>query len=204
MKTIKKITVYLIISTLIICCSSCSKSDVNNLVFPEKGKNGALFAESGYCGDTIQEMYELSANVIIGKVTENGVIDEKYYKDSVYANVCIEKTLKGELKPNDTIKVADIAVIQDSMEITIDGVPLLKKGMRVMLFLTGASVGKFETEVKFYSIMGATAGRFFCDKNNKFHSVKEFTDADTYTVSDGDVPFSEEQAVQNFNASANK
>lgn len=204
MKTIKKITVYLIISTLIICCSSCSKSDVNNLVFPEKGKNGALFAESGYCGDTIQEMYELSANVIIGKVTENGVIDEKYYKDSVYANVCIEKTLKGELKPNDIIKVADIAVIQDGMEITIDGVPLLKKGMRVMLFLTNASKGKLETEVEFYSIMGATAGRFFCDKNNKFHSVKEFTDTETYTVSDGDTPFSEEQAVQNFNASANK
>ena len=211
MKTIRKIMVYILISAILICCNSCKKNESSTpafpenkssaLVFPEKGKSGVIYSESGYAGQTIREMYDLSENVIIGAVTEDGVIDEKYYKKSVYANVCIEKTLKGEINTEETIMVADIGIIQDGIEISIDGVPLLKKGMRVMLFLNRGRVIKLETEVTSYSIMGATAGKFFCDRNNKFHSVKEFSNT-TYTMSDGNIPFTEDEALAWFNTAA--
>lgn len=172
-----------------------------DFLFPTTVSEGGISAEVAGCGETMSEMYNQSANVIVGTVVEHGTTDPKYFKTSVYANVRVERVLKGGLSEDDTVRVADVGEFSDDgSEISVDGVPLLRRGMRVLLFLTDGHsyTVSDEGETMSYSIMGGEAGKFFIDENGLCHNVQEFTKAHTYVMSDSS-PARTVDELLNFN-----
>lgn len=179
----KYIKILCLFCSIIICFTSCNKTS-EDFVFPKANKTNVISAELVHCGNTVEEMYNNSGIVAIGNIIENGILEPEYYDSKLYAKFELTKVFKGEFEKGDVITVNEYGDISNNGDFGIDGVPLLKKGMKVLLFLSEPYNLSKGNKPEVCYIMGAVAGKFFIDSSGNIHPSQEFTEIETYNVSD--------------------
>lgn len=182
---IKTILSALLIASLLFTCVSCASNAEQNKIssntfigdidtntaefiyFPEKEKTKISgFAEfaSDVFSSTIPELAEKSDVIILGDVVGERV-NEEITGDCI-ADISVRNVWKGNLKENDVISVhEDGAKFADWTDATIGGEPLLRKDMRVILFL-------FQPD---YGIEGCFQGKFFLNNDGNVYSYEYFS-----------------------------
>lgn len=103
------------------------------MYFPPKGGTGGRSATIKYMGETAAEIFEAADSAIVGEVVE---ISESAEDDKSYSQVRIHRVLKGSRQAGETVAISETGLRRDDLNDTsFDGVPLLRTGMRVVLFL---------------------------------------------------------------------
>lgn len=188
--TVKTIFSAIIASAIIFTCVSCASSNntsqssennidtadilnsTDNINFPKKGKgkiSGFASFNSNVFSSTISELAEKSDVVILGDVVGDRVNED--ITDDCVADISVRNVWKGNIKENDIIFVHETgAKFEDGTDATIGGEPMLRKDMRVILFLfTG------ENEENF-GISGCFQGKFFLNNDGNVYSYEYFSD----------------------------
>lgn len=192
------IKIFCLLCSLMMTFTSCNKT-YDGFVFPETDKTSAISAEVVHCGSTVAEMYGNSAIVAMGTITENGVLEPEYYDSKVYAKFEITQVFKGKFNKGDIITVNETGDINENGEYGIDGVPLLKKGMNVLLFLSEPyNLSKGSMPEVCY-VMGAVAGKFFINSGGIVYPSQYFTNVKTYNVSDISQPITIDTFINTLN-----
>ncbi len=84
----------------------------------------------------ISELYERAENIVIASVTGYESYLDGGYLPFVFSQAVVEETLKGNLQKDDEIIISEVGEHrEDGSDFSIDGVPLLYPGMKVILFL---------------------------------------------------------------------
>lgn len=184
---IKTIFSSLLITSLLLTCVSCASkgekpidtvadnidtSDFKSIYFPEKGKSqsyGMADFDNSVFSATIPEMYGKVQAVILADVVEDGMTEGK--EDDAFANVSVLHAWKGDVNVGDILNVHENGIkFEDGTDDSIGGEPLLRKDMRVILFLFTRTNG--ET----YGIRGCFQGKFFLNNDGNVYSYEYFSD----------------------------
>ena len=108
----------------------------------------------------ISELYERAENIVIASVTGYESYLDGGYLPFVFSQAVVEETLKGNLQKDDEIIISEVGEHrEDGSDFSIDGVPLLYPGMKVILFL--GLEGVLENNQKTgYGLTGSYVGKF--------------------------------------------
>ncbi len=182
----KKIILFLIIAVISVTVCACATAPSNNdapeintedtleIYFPSKDDDiGVQLASIDGCENTA-ELYNKSVGVIVGTVMTDGKIAlEESRSPVVMSTVKIEKVINGDFEVGETINIHESGDIIDGKEYAIAGVPLLKKKMKVLLYLIGPT--DYYIGEDSYGINGVYQGKFFYDNNGTVHSAIAFS-----------------------------
>lgn len=165
-------------SDLIPDTSREEKGDLTPIYFPCANETEVKTAMLTYVGESLAEMYQSEETgyvVIADVVLDTGIIDHEKTPDQVVSVLRLREVLKGDMQPGDLIRVPETGIRRlDGSDIAIDGVPLLRKNMRVLLFLKPPYTMKNgETG---YSIRGVYQGKFFFDTEGMLHAGASLSD----------------------------
>ena len=193
----KKLFCFFIITVMLFSLFGCKtgvKKPQNSIYFPSKSDvAGTMEASMKGYKDT-KELYNDSDHVIIGIVTESDKSANKSENvPTAMAKVKVEKVLKGTYAAGDEVNVHETGERTDKGDIAIDGVPLLKKDMKVLLFLnegTDYYIGELS-----FGIRGVNLGKFFYDAEGMIHSSLDFTDDVVIKLEDFTEPMTEDQFI---------
>lgn len=193
----KKIFSFLALVILIFTLCGC-KAEIddtqNQLYFPSEQHISTVMDASVINYKNTYDMYMDSVHLVIGRVTESDKsanISEQV--PIAISKVKIEKVLKGGYAVGDEINIHETGERNESDELSIDGVPLLKKDMKVLLFLnkgTDYYIGKTS-----HGICGVNFGKFFYDENGLIHSSLDFAGQAVTKLEDFTEPMTEDQFV---------
>lgn len=152
--------------------------DFTQVVFPSTNDTEGMSAMLVYVGESLAEMYQSEETgyvVIADVVLDTGIIDHEKTPDQVVSVLRLREVLKGDMQPGDLIRVPETGIRRlDGSDVAIDGVPLLRKNMRVLLFLKPPYTMKNgETG---YSIRGVYQGKFFFDTEGMLHAGASLSD----------------------------
>ena len=193
-----------IISILFTASFSNASKTGSSIYYPDPiVKNLSMDAEFSYMQESLQDLYDDSGLIIVGDVIDEGEIDPQYAYQAVSADVKISEIIKGDKNTGDIITVSEMGErdVEPGIDWSIGGVPLLSKGMKVMLFLTDPQkIGEGENDIA-YLVTTTYLGKYFYDNNNNIHSCAEFTD-EPFTVSDFKDAMTENQALGKLNSAA--
>lgn len=175
----------------------------DGLYFPSKSaKNMNIDATMKAWNDTDQ-LYKEAYAIIVGTVTQ---ADKQILYNNIdhvaASSVKVEKVIKGDIKEGDTIEIEETGVRMEYGDISIDGTPLLRKNMKVLLFLT-------ETDdqvqgIPAYGIRGCYFGKFFYDENDVVYPATYFATENVIPLKDFSEPVKETAVMTNINSLANK
>lgn len=183
-----------------VSCSKAPEKTDNNIYYPNPSvKNLTMDAEFSHMHENLQDLYNDSSLIIIGDVIDEGEIDPQYFYSAVSADVRINKIIKGDKNTGDIITIAEAGErdIEPGKDWSVAGVPLLKKNMRVLLFLKESyPIGENKTA---YLVNTGYLGKYFYDNSGNIHSSAEFTD-EAFTVSDFKNAMTEKQALEKLDA----
>ncbi len=187
----KKLCIFLALVLLAVCLVSCTCSDPAEsasvteteaievkeaIYFPEKVKNpnnnSAMLA---YHPDSIPDMFNDSDAVVLCKVTKSD--DSRDYPSGIvisFADAEVLEAYKGEVNVGDIIGIDETGERLEPSDSSIGGEPLLRKDMKVLLFLNGPSTEERGGEES-YGIKGCFFGKFYLDENNIVYPSSYFS-----------------------------
>ena len=188
----KKLCIFLALVLLAVCLVSCTGSDPAEsasvteteaievkeaIYFPEKVKNpnnnSAMLA---YHPDSIPDMFNDSDAVVLCKVTKSD--DSRDYPSGnviSFADAEVIEVYKGDVEKGGIIGIDETGTRHDDgSDFSIGGEPLLRKDMKVLLFLKGPSTEERGGEES-YGIKGCFFGKFYLDENNIVYPSSYFS-----------------------------
>ena len=195
MNRLKKQVAFLLAVGLLFNLTACSRpAGDDTLYFPTNTSNQEISASmsSENVMKDVGELYERADNVVVASV-----VGCEPYSDGwisfVYSQADIEETLKGELHQGERITITETGEhLENGNDYSIDGVPLLYPGMKVILFLD--SEGPLEDpERTGYGLIGGYAGKFIYHPDGSIYSFSLLGGKHVRTLSDAKEPMTEEQ-----------
>lgn len=146
------------------------------ILLPEKNTQAGLEASLSKSYNNIQDLKNDSYAIVLGDVLlSDKSIRYNDHVDLAISDVKIIECYSGNMNPGDIISIEETGVRDDQGDISIDGVPLLKKNMRVLLFLTEPS-NIVQGDQMGYGIVGVYQGKFFVDQNDQIYSSSLYSD----------------------------
>lgn len=165
--------------------SASAESNQQSLYFPQNKNNGNYIADIDlqYLSDTVTEMMEKSDAVIIARVTRD---DEQWQSqpsglENARSVVVAEEVLKGSIAVGDNVTIHETGWRYEDHDLSIAGEPLLRKDMRVILFLNEEAEGV-------RGIYGCYQGKIFLDENETAYPFTYFTGAKDDLINFTDMP----------------
>lgn len=152
--------------------------DFTQVLFPSANNTSGMSAMLAYVGESMTEMYqsEETSNVVIADVVQDtGIIPHEIGPKEVVSVLKVREVLKGDIQPGSLIWVTETGIRRvDGTDVAIDGVPLLRNRMRVVLFLMPPyTMNNGETG---YGIRGVYQGKFFFDTEGMLHAGASLSD----------------------------
>lgn len=137
-----------------------SNLNLANTYFPKKNNSKSIIQASwaeGYFN--ITDLYKGADEIIIADVVGSGESINDKSVDFTRTNVKVVKSLKNVLKEGQIVPITETgSVIGESNDLSIDGVPLLRQNMKVILFI---KIRQNNT----YIILNDYAGKYFISSN---------------------------------------
>lgn len=147
----------------------------DKIYYPEKtDKNTAISCEWKRSFDNLQELYENSDLIVYADIIEDPINIDKGL-GFVKTKIKINEVLKGDLVERKIYIMEDGNINKDGSDHSIEGIPLLKKNMKAVLFLYKNAELKDENTDFYYSVLAPLPGKFFLDENMKIHHSSELT-----------------------------
>ncbi len=153
------------------------------ILFPEKGSSGALgifeFITDEFA-HTLSELYDASDAVVLGTVVKD---DEQYKNEgseleNALSELEIERVWKGDIKDGETVSIHETGWrYDDGKSASVGGEPVLRKGMKVVLFLGPSREGE-------RWIKNSFQGKFIVDGQGVVHSYEYFSDDNEFSYLD--------------------
>ena len=144
------------------------------IVFPEKGISGplgfAFFSSADFSHD-LQDLFDEADAIILGIVVGDDVQyrNEGSELENALSDVKVKEVWKGDLKDDDIITIHETGWrLDNDQSLSIGGEPILRTGMRVILFLT-SPYGKERW------IVNSFQGKFFIDEKGIVHSYQYYS-----------------------------
>ena len=181
-----------------------SLPDNEGLYFPSHDRTSAkvIDAEIRAYSD-LSQLYEESYAIVTATVTSaDKQIKYNNIIDIAASSVRIDKVIKGKFNVGETIEIEETGKRNGDSDISIAGTPLLRKNMKVMLFLTEPS--SQNQGIPAYGIKGCFYGKFFFDSNNNIHACTDFAAEPVSKLSDFTEPMKEATVLENINKIAVK
>ncbi len=143
------------------------------LYFPEKNdKTNKALAEMipEQMSSSVAEMMQKSDIVIVARVIRD---DEQWLSEpsglqNSRSVVTVEEVWKGDAAVGDSVSVYETGWRYEDHDYSIGGEPILRKDMRVVLFLTGVYEGD-------RSVCGSYQGKIFLDENETAYPFSYYT-----------------------------
>ena len=150
-----------------------SRSKQEKLYFPEKNEKTAMaLAEMvpEQMSSSVAEMMQKSDIVIVARVIRD---DEQWLSEpsglqNSRSVVTVEEVWKGDAAVGDSVSVYETGWRYEDHDYSIGGEPILRKDMRVVLFLTGVYEGD-------RSVCGCYQGKIFLDENETAYPFSYYT-----------------------------
>ena len=147
------------------------------LYFPQPNERSggiiADFASDAFSG-TIRDLYERSDLVVLADVTsEDQWISEPSELQNAESGVVCVKVYKGDADVNDSITVHETGYRYDGYDASFAGEPILRKGMKTILFLT-----QEDPETHTRAIVGCFQGKVFLDENDVCYPYSYYSEYD--------------------------
>ncbi|MBR4950179.1 MAG: hypothetical protein IKZ25_05320 [Clostridia bacterium] len=185
----KKILSLIMVFVLLSGLAACSRRELSQeeIFYPEKtNSNTAMLTEWKRDFSNIKELYSNSDFVVYADVIGNPQNIDKGH-GFTETKIKIKEVLKGEISQKEISVIEDGLVNADGTDYSIEGIPLLKKNMRVILFLfkNYEFYGENQTKKFAYHVIAPLPGKFIFDKDMKLHYFSELlTDSSNLPVSD--------------------
>ena len=143
------------------------------LYFPEKNdKTNKALAEMipEQMSSSVAEMMQKAELVIVARVVRD---DEQWLSEpsglqNTRSVVTVEEVWKGDAAVGDSVSVYETGWRYEDHDYSIGGEPILRKDMRVVLFLTGVYEGD-------RSVCGSYQGKIFLDENETAYPFMYYT-----------------------------
>lgn len=164
----------LIISLGITSCSQKTLSP-NEIYYPEKtDKNASMMVEWNVEYNNLKDLYNSSDFVVYADVIGDSRNIDKGL-GFVGTKIKINEVLKGNISEKEIEVIENGWVNDDGTDYSIEGIPLLKKNMKAVLFLFKNYDLKEESNNKTfaYQVNGPLPGKFLFDNNMKIHHCRE-------------------------------
>lgn len=150
-----------------------SQSKQEKLYFPEKNEKTAMaLAEMvpEQMSSSVAEMMRKSDIVIVARVIRDDEqwLSEPSKLENTRSVVTVEKVWKGNVSVGDSVSVYETGWRYEDHDYSIGGEPILRKDMRVVLFLTGVYEGD-------RSVCGSYQGKIFLDENETAYPFSYYT-----------------------------
>lgn len=200
-KYIKPIFFIITLILMLTLFSSCKKDQSNDIYFPQKNdSNVAAESEFAYAAENFEQLYEYADTVVIGNIIDEGEISPEYYYKTVSATLEITECIKGDVAKGEQITVAEFGVRnEDGTDYSIGGVPLLRTGMKVLLFLS-QPMELYENSTEYIQApFNAYQGKFFYDNNGVIHPSTDFATSNVLELSDFEGSMKEAEVLTNIN-----
>lgn len=145
----------------------------DKIYYPEKpDKNTAISCEWKRSFDNLQEFYENSDLIVYADVIENPINIEKGH-GFVKTKIKINEVLKGNISAKEIFVYEDGQINNDGTDYSVEGIPLLRKNMKVVLFLFKNY--ELESNSPVYHVLTPLPGKFLLDKDRRIHHSSELT-----------------------------
>lgn len=175
---------------------------VNKVYFPTDSityNNIHATISSEYTPDNFEDLYELAHSVVIGTVTKS---DESITKEDSglvisLADVLVSEVYKGPVNVGDTVSIEETGERTDTVDVSIGGVPLLRKDMKVLLFLTEPS-NVIQGDKDGYGIIGCYYGKMILNEQDTVHPASYFS-SNAEIISDFSTPTSVNNVISKLN-----
>lgn len=164
----------LIISLGITSCSQQTLSP-NEIYYPEKtDKNASMMVEWNVEYNNLKDLYNSSDFIVYADVIENPINIDKGL-GFVKTKIRINEVLKGEISEEEIYIYEDGQVNDDGTDYSVEGIPLLKKNMKAVLFLFKNPELESDNPNKdfAYHVNVPLPGKFLFDNNMKIHHCRE-------------------------------
>lgn len=146
--------------------SIIAKLNLQNAYLPQINESGGPIHSWALGYLNIQDLYHGADDIIIADVIGEGVIVED---SGIEIDVKVVSSLKNRYKEGDLVSIHQYGEItNDGKEWTIDGVPLLRKNMKVILF-----VHQYENNA--CVILNDYLGKFLIDTNGVISYSGDYT-----------------------------
>lgn len=173
--------------------TACNQT-TSDLYFPTNINNQEMSASMSYEVKDFEQLYGYAVNIIVGNVTDY----ETYYHPNglhtnVFSQVEVEETLKGSIEVGEQITISETGQhLDNGTDISIDGVPLLYPGMKVILFLNegGQLIDPQKTG---YGIIGTYLGKFIYHPDGTIYNFSLLGGDNALTLADAQEPLTEEE-----------
>ena len=150
-----------------------SESEQKKLYFPGKNdKTNKSLAEMipERMSSSVAEMMQKAELVIVARVVRD---DEQWLSEpsglqNTRSVVTVEEVWKGDAAVGDSVSVYETGWRYEDHDYSIGGEPILRKDMRVVLFLTGVYEGD-------RSVCGSYQGKIFLDENETAYPFSYYT-----------------------------
>lgn len=103
---------------------------------------------------TLKDLTRSSTHIVIGEITGIQGVNDKDTIPTTDYSFRVDRSLKGDLKPNDVITIRQTGMETDTTLARVLGDPLLKKGETFLGFL------RYSTDTGVYPIVGGPQGRY--------------------------------------------
>jgi len=143
------------------------------LYFPEKNdKTNKALAEMipEQMSSSVAEMMQKSDIVIVARVIRDDEqwLSEPSKLENTRSVVTVEEVWKGNVSVGDSVSIYETGWRYEDHDYSIGGEPILRKDMRVVLFLTGVYEGD-------RSVCGSYQGKIFLDENETAYPFSYYT-----------------------------
>ena len=133
----------------------------------------ADFADGAF-SSTVKDLFARSDIVILANViNEDQWISEPSELETAVSEVTVSKVYKGDVAENDIVTVHETGYRFDDYDASFGGEPILRKGMKVILFLKGE-----DSDTGSRGIVGCFQGKVFLDQNDVCYPYSYYTEYD--------------------------
>ncbi len=136
--------------------------------------------------NNLEELYSEADFIVYANVLENPENIDKGL-GFTETKIKIKEVLKGEIPAKEIVVVENGQINPDGTEYSVEGIPLLKKNMKVILFLFKNYQYYEDSQNKefAYHVLAPLPGKFIFDKDMKLHYFSELlTDSSNLPVSE--------------------
>lgn len=173
----------LLVAAVGLTLASCGKSGqpketagtptpMTALYFPERNENNGTFLAEMVpecMSGSVAEMFQKADTVIVASVLRDDEqwISEPSGLENACSTVAVEEVWKGNVAVGDEITVYETGWRYDDHDLSVGGEPILRKNMRVVLFLTAEANGE-------RCVCGSYQGKLYLDESNTAHPYSCF------------------------------
>lgn len=149
--------------------SSDHLEEINQVYVPQKNTQQGMSASLSKVYENVQDLQNDAYAVVLGDVIKSD--EDIFYNDLVHISVSDVKVLEcytGNINEGEIISIEETGCRDEAGDISIDGVPLLKENVKVLLFLTEPD-NTIQKDKDGYGIIGVYQGKFFLDNDDNVY-----------------------------------